>query len=184
MDWQYLLYIAVISTSYVGFTAFFIALRQIVGDKADKVATWSMRYLITVALCTATSALLPPLLAMIVPAVLAIRVASGVACVLMTRLDIIFVYRLPSIYEEPLGPWFWSLFAVAIGADIGFGACALGFFPAKELVAFCAAETVELVVMFCYFSNALMQLLPFEWELEARSKRGGKHAVTHQEAAK
>ncbi len=168
MDWQYLLYIAVISTSYVGFTAFFIALRQLIGSTADKVATWSMRYLITVALCTTTTALLPPLLSTMMAAPLAIRISSGIACLLMTRLDVVFVYRLPSIYKEPLGAWFWLLFIVALGVDVGFGACALGLLPGRELVAFSVAETVELTVMFCYFANALRQLLPFEWERAAR----------------
>jgi hypothetical protein len=171
MDWQYLLYIAVLSSGYVGFTSFFIALRQVIGANADKVATWSMRYLITVALCTTTTALLPPLLSMMIPPATAIRIAGGAACVLMTRLDIIFVYRLPLVYKEPLGSWFWFLFAIALGADVGFGACAAGVLPGKELATFCSAETVELAVMFCYFSNALMQLLPFDWELEPQRGR-------------
>ncbi len=168
MDWQYLFYIAALSSGYVGFTAFFIALRQMIGATADRVATWSMRYLITVALCTTATALLPPLLSMAIPAVLAIRISAGITCVLMTRLDVIFAYRLPRIYKEPMDGWFWFLFACAIGADIAFLACALGFFPGRELPAFCFSETMELVVMFCYFAGALKQLLPFEWELKAQ----------------
>lgn len=171
MDWQYLLYIAVLSSGYVGFTAFFIALRQMIGITADTVATWSMRYLITVALCTTATALLPPLLSMVIPVTGALRIASGITCVLMTRLDVIFAYRLPRIYKEPRDAWFWFLFACAIAADVAFAACALGGFPGKEYAAFCFAETTELAVMFCYFGSALQQLLPFEWEREARRQR-------------
>jgi hypothetical protein len=166
MDWTYLLYIAVLCSSCVGFTSFFIALRQVIGSAVSTLARWSMRYLIAVALCCTLTALMPPLLSTVVSAKAAIQIASGVACVLMTRLDVIFIYRLPRIYRTPRSVYFWLLYVAAVLADMGFAACAFGFARGHESFVFSSLETVELAVIYGYFSAALMELLPFEWELE------------------
>jgi hypothetical protein len=165
MDMQYLYWLSIISSSYVGFTAIFMTLRQLIGVAADKVVTWSTRYLIAVALCATITSLMPPLLSFSTDVASAIRISSGVAFVLMVRLDVIFIRRFSFLFEQPNGASYWLLFGVAIVADLLFGACALGLTAKREFAAFTAAETAEVAVMFCYFSKSLQQLIPFEWEV-------------------
>jgi hypothetical protein len=165
MDMQYLYWLSIISSSYVGFTALFMTLRQLIGAAADKVVTWSTRYLIAVALCATITSLMPPLLSFSMDATSAIRLSAGLAFVLMVRLDVIFIRRFSFLFQEPNGASYWLLFGLAIVADLIFGACALGFTSKREFAAFTAAETAEVAVMFCYFSKSLQQLIPFEWEV-------------------
>jgi hypothetical protein len=172
MDFQYLYYIAVISVSYVGFTAFFITLRQLIGTDVDQVTAWLTRYLIAVALCVTMTALLPPLLTHFIPGVYALRIASGVTFILMFRLDIIFILRLPHVYQKPMNGSFWTMFGVAIVADILFVLCTLGFPRGSGLGEFAVGETIEVGVMFCYFSKSLEQLLPFKWEIGRDAAEG------------
>jgi hypothetical protein len=180
MDFQYLYYLAVISVSYVGFTAFFITLRQLIGADVDQVTAWLTRYLIAVALCVAMTALMPPLLNHFVTPVCALRLASAVTFVLMFRLDIIFILRLPHVYKKPTDAWFWAMFGVAIIADILFILCTLGIPKGIELGEFSVGETIEVGVMFCYFSKSLEQLLPFNWET-SRTESSPSAAVPHED---
>ena len=160
METTYLYYIAIISTSYVSFTSFFLALRQIVGSKIDGAAGWLMRYLIAGALCITVTALLPALLALFaVDATTSVRASSLVAAVLLTRLDFIYLRKRSSVLEGPMDFGLRMLFAWAVLADAVFCLCGFGIFTGHDFAAFCAAETLELIVMFQYFTRSLERLM-------------------------
>lgn len=161
----FLYVIASVCTAYVGFTSLFIALRKAGGSLVDQYSSWSVRYLIAVALTTIGTALLPGvLLAFSADEAWAVRPASLVAMLLLGRLDAIYAWRRKQVDASPLDWRLKLLFIAALVIDFVFGAIAAGLAPTLAVASYMALELGEVMIMFCYFAWALERMLPLRWE--------------------
>jgi hypothetical protein len=161
----FLYMIASVSTAYVGFTSLFIAVRTSGGSMIDDYASWSVRYLIAVALTTIGTALLPAvLLAFTKDETAAAQDASFIAMLLLGRLDAIYAYRRRDVDMSPFDWRLTCLLVIAVVIDIGFGIVALRIMPETAPGTYMALELNEMIVMFCYFAWTLERMLPLRWE--------------------
>lgn len=166
---SFLYMIATVCTAYVGFTSLFVFLRKSGEQSIDQYSSWSIRYLIAVALSTMGTTLLPAVLLAFNPDERqAVRIASFVALFLLGRLDVIYASRSKLVDSTPVDWRLRALFFAAVAIDVLFGLIAFGVIEKFATAVYMALELGELVVMFCYFAWALQRLLPLEWEREKR----------------